>query len=76
MTVVNLVAMAKDLDIHEHTDFHLTGQSCSSTVYECVAKTRIWQLLYVLEGMIGGPQGLYIWLPQSIKADTSQAVQI
>jgi hypothetical protein len=61
MTVVNLVAMAKDLDIHQHNDFHRTGQSCNSTIYECVAKTRIWQLLYVLEAMIGGPQGLLMF---------------
>jgi hypothetical protein len=57
MTVVNLVAMAKDLDIHEHTQLHKAGQSCNSTVYECVSKTRIWQLLYILEAMVGGPQG-------------------
>jgi hypothetical protein len=57
MTVVNLVAMAKDLDIHQHTELHQTGHPCSSTPYECIAKTRIWQSLYILEVMIGGPQG-------------------
>jgi hypothetical protein len=58
MIIVNAVAMAKDLDMHQHAEIHDMGQSCSSTtLYECAAKTRIWQLLYVLEAMIGGPQG-------------------
>ncbi|KIW04048.1 hypothetical protein, variant [Verruconis gallopava] len=57
MTVVNVVAMAKDLNFHEHKADHDAGQPCGSSPYECVAKTRIWQLLYILEGMIGGPQG-------------------
>ncbi|KAF2435693.1 hypothetical protein EJ08DRAFT_692270 [Tothia fuscella] len=57
MTVVNVVAMAKDLDIHEHTELHQIGQPCNSSVYECSTKTRIWQVLYILEAMIGGPQG-------------------
>jgi hypothetical protein len=58
MTVVNVVAMAKDLNIHEHKADHDAGQPCGSSAYECVAKTRIWQMLYVLEAMIGGPQGM------------------
>lgn len=57
MIVVNAVAMAKDLDMHNHAEIHDMGQSCNSSVFECTAKTRIWQLLYVLEAMIGGPQG-------------------
>ena len=57
MTVVNVVAMAKDLNIHEHKADHEAGLPCGSSVYDCVAKTRTWQLLYILEGMIGGPQG-------------------
>lgn len=57
MVVVNAVAMAKDLDMHQHAETHEMGESCNSTIFECAAKTRIWQLLYVLEAMIGGPQG-------------------
>jgi len=60
MTVVNVVAMAKDLNIHEHKADHDAGLPCSSSVFDCVAKTRTWQLLYVLEGMIGGPQGTQV----------------
>ncbi|KAE9978515.1 hypothetical protein EG328_001425 [Venturia inaequalis] len=57
MIVVNAVAMAKDLNMHEHVEDHDLGQPCNNSLLECGVKTRIWQLLYVLEAMIGGPQG-------------------
>lgn len=57
MIVVNAVAMCKDLNMHEHAEDHDMGRSCNSTFSDCAVKTRIWQLLYVLEAMIGGPQG-------------------
>ncbi|TID16424.1 hypothetical protein E6O75_ATG11542 [Venturia nashicola] len=57
MIVVNAVAMSKDLNMHEHVEDHDLGRSCNNSVLECGLKTRIWQLLYVLEAMIGGPQG-------------------
>ncbi|KAF2400422.1 hypothetical protein EJ06DRAFT_537972 [Trichodelitschia bisporula] len=56
MTVVNMVAMAKDLDLHQHHEAHEAGQLCDN-IWDCVAKTRIWQTLFILEAMIGGPQG-------------------
>ena len=58
MMLVNVVAMAKDLELDQHMELHKLGQSCdSSNIYDCVCKTRIWLLLYSLEAMIGGPQG-------------------
>ena len=59
MTLVNIVAMAKDLELEQHHALHMSGRSCDASVYDCVSKTRCWQLLYVLEGMIGGPQGRF-----------------
>lgn len=59
MIIVNTIAMAKDLEMHEHAELHQRGVPCNSSMYECVVKTRIWQLLYVLEAMIGGPQGWF-----------------
>ncbi|KAI4617809.1 hypothetical protein J4E83_006141 [Alternaria metachromatica] len=59
MATVSLVAMAKDLELHEHYDTHQMGKSCGSTVHDCVAKTRVWQMCMVFEVMIGGPQGRY-----------------
>lgn len=60
MATVSLVAMAKDLELHEHYDTHQMGKSCGSTVHDCVAKTRVWQMCMVFEVMIGGPQGMLV----------------
>ncbi|KAI9760056.1 MAG: hypothetical protein M4579_001889 [Chaenotheca gracillima] len=57
MTVVNMIAMAKDLGLHEHYDQHQTDAACDSTPMDCIAKTRMWQVLFVCELMIGAPQG-------------------
>lgn len=57
MTIKTLVAMAKDLDLHEHYAHHQAGRLCDSTASECLVKTRIWQNIYICEMMVGGPQG-------------------
>ena len=49
--------MAKDLGLHVHLESHEGGNSCQFTPADCVCKTRIWQLLFILEVMVGGPQG-------------------
>ncbi|KAF2736632.1 hypothetical protein EJ04DRAFT_533529 [Polyplosphaeria fusca] len=59
MTVVNLVAMGKDLELHEHYETHQMGKSCESSAHDCITKTRLWQTLAMLEIMVGGPQGRY-----------------
>ncbi|KAF2013414.1 hypothetical protein BU24DRAFT_349768 [Aaosphaeria arxii CBS 175.79] len=59
MTVVSLVAMAKDLEIDEHYDMHQMGKPCGSSIHDCIAKTRVWHTLFILEVMVGGPQGRY-----------------
>ena len=57
MMIVNAVAMAKDLELDQHHELHRSGKSCGSSAFDCVAKTRVWQALFMLELMIGGPQG-------------------
>ncbi|KAK4962225.1 hypothetical protein LTR66_012761 [Elasticomyces elasticus] len=57
MTVVSMVAMAKDLGLHEHLELHTGGRSCDSDPGLCAVKTRIWQTLFTVEIMIGGAQG-------------------
>ncbi|KAL5116257.1 hypothetical protein ACEQ8H_005815 [Pleosporales sp. CAS-2024a] len=59
MATVSLVAMAKDLELHEHHDTHRMGKSCGSTAHDCIAKTRVWQMCLIFEALIGGPQGRY-----------------
>ena len=58
MTVVSLVAMGKDLEMDEHYELHQMGKPCGSSAHDCVAKTRVWHTLFILEMMIGGPQGM------------------
>ncbi|KAF2088112.1 hypothetical protein K490DRAFT_40420 [Saccharata proteae CBS 121410] len=57
MTVVNAVAMAKDLELDEHYEQHQMGKPCGSSIHDCITKTRVWHTLFMLEVMIGGPQG-------------------
>ena len=57
MTIKTLVAMAKDLELHEHYSDHQENRSCGSDPTECLVKTRIWQSIYLCEMMVGGPQG-------------------
>jgi hypothetical protein len=57
MSLVNIVAMSKDLGLHEHLEDHEDGGSCGFSTPECICRTRIWQTLCILEAMIGGPQG-------------------
>ncbi|KAL7778992.1 hypothetical protein CFE70_008495 [Pyrenophora teres f. teres 0-1] len=59
MAIVSLIAMAKDLELHEHYDTHQMGKSCGSTPHDCIAKSRVWQMCMIFEVMIGGPQGRY-----------------
>ncbi|KAI9662439.1 MAG: hypothetical protein M1821_008606 [Bathelium mastoideum] len=57
ITVANLVLMAKDLELHDHHELHQMGRSCGSAVYDCSTKYRVWHTLFVVEFMIGAPQG-------------------
>ena len=59
-TVKTIVAMAKDLDIHEHYGNHVEGGSCDLQPVECLVQTRVWQALLVVEVMIGAPQGTFL----------------
>ncbi len=57
MTVVQAIAMARDLGLHEHHDDHKYNKPCSSSLQECRLKSRIWQVMFVVELMVGSPQG-------------------
>lgn len=57
MSIVQCVQMAKDLGLDEHLADHQAGRSCGGSPSECALKTRIWQTLFVVELMIGSPQG-------------------
>lgn len=58
MTLKTICSMAKDLELDEHYASHQRGQTCGDQ-RECLVKTRIWQMIFIGEVMIGGPQGRY-----------------
>lgn len=58
MMVVNLIAMGKGLELDEHYENHQLGKPCGSNIHDCITKTHVWHMLFILEVMIGGPQGL------------------
>ncbi|KAL2023263.1 hypothetical protein VTK56DRAFT_3386 [Thermocarpiscus australiensis] len=57
MSIVQCVQMGKDLGLDEHYGEHQAGRSCGASQSECALKTRIWQTLFMVELMIGSPQG-------------------
>lgn len=57
MLVVQCVQMGKDLGLDEHLEDHKAGFQCGFSDTECRLRTRIWQIIFVCEQMIGGPQG-------------------
>ncbi|KAL2129139.1 hypothetical protein VTI74DRAFT_8174 [Chaetomium olivicolor] len=57
MSIVQCVQMGKDLGLDEHYADHKAGRSCGGSQADCALKTRIWQTLFVVELMIGSPQG-------------------
>lgn len=67
MTVKTLVEMGKDLELEQHYIEHRSGQACSSDPTHCVVKTRMWQSIFIIEQMIGGPQARYDY---SVNLDT------
>lgn len=82
MTVLQCIAMARDLGLHEHYDDHKYGRPCGSDTQECMLKTRIWQVLFVVELMVGSPQGrtdlsidpntVDLSVPQSMSRDEAE----
>lgn len=57
MSVVTMVAMAKDLRLEEHHEDHQDGSGCDAPKFECLVRSRVWHTLYIVELMVGGPQG-------------------
>ncbi|KAI9681000.1 MAG: hypothetical protein M1829_001080 [Trizodia sp. TS-e1964] len=76
MSVVTLVAMAKDMGLHEHYALHQDGKSCDSAYHECITKTRVWQTIFVCELLVGAPQGRMDLSVDPLSVDTNVAVDI
>lgn len=63
-SVVQCVMLAKELGLDEHLEDHQNGGTCGGNQAECGLKNRIWQTLFVIELMVGSPQGNYhhVWV--------------
>lgn len=60
MTVKKAVTFALELRLDKHYSEHqVPGGNCTSDLTECFIKTRLWQIIFACEMMIGGPQGVY-----------------
>lgn len=57
MNIVSAIQMARELGLDEHSEEHNDGKECYLPHDECCLKTRVWQVVYVLETMIGTSQG-------------------
>lgn len=76
MTVVNLVAMGKGLELDEHYENHQIGKSCGSNLHDCITKTHVWHMLFILEVMVGGPQGEHSTLRSKPKLTCARTDQL
>ncbi|OAL66027.1 C6 finger domain-containing protein [Trichophyton rubrum] len=56
-TIKTIISMAKDLELHQHYQYHAEGKLCGYDTVECLIRTRVWQTILVVEIMVGGPQG-------------------
>lgn len=60
MSVKKMITFALELKLDKHYSEHqVPGGNCTSDPTECLIKTRIWQIIFACEMMIGGPQGVY-----------------
>ena len=60
LSVKKMITFALELKLDKHYREHqVPGGHCASDPTECLIKTRIWQIIFACEMMIGGPQGAY-----------------
>ena len=57
MAIKYMTSMACDLSLHEHLDRHKAGGGCQFNRADCLLRTRIWQILFTVEILVGAPQG-------------------
>ncbi|KAF8245927.1 hypothetical protein K440DRAFT_686106 [Wilcoxina mikolae CBS 423.85] len=57
MSMVHIIAMARDLHLESHYELHKQGIGCQESPLECTTRTRVWQACFAYELMICAPQG-------------------
>lgn len=56
MAMKYMTTMGFDLSLHEHNDKRMES-SCGLDRQDCIVRTRVWQTLFILEILVGAPQG-------------------
>jgi len=75
MSVVSIIAMARDLGLDKHHALHKQGIGCGESTLDCMTRTRVWQACFVYELMICAPQGIFL-IPQAPGLSTIHLVDI
>ncbi|KAF3929818.1 hypothetical protein AA313_de0204428 [Arthrobotrys entomopaga] len=60
ISIVTMMAMARDLGLDKHAELHKNGADCLDGPVECLTKTKVWQACFMLEFMVCAPQGRHI----------------
>ncbi|KAK6533042.1 hypothetical protein TWF281_007204 [Arthrobotrys megalospora] len=60
ISIVTMMAMARDLGLDKHADLHKNGTDCHDGPIECLTKTKVWQACFMLEFMVCAPQGRHV----------------
>ncbi|KAF3938568.1 hypothetical protein ABW19_dt0209387 [Dactylella cylindrospora] len=76
ISIVTMMAMARDLGLDKHAELHKLNADCLDTPHECITKTRVWQACFMLEFMVCAPQGRHIMAsdPATVDIPTSSAL--
>ncbi|KAK6336454.1 hypothetical protein TWF696_002007 [Orbilia brochopaga] len=77
ISIVTMMAMAKDLGLDKHADLHKDRHDCVDGPIECLTKTKVWQACFMLEFMICAPQGRHVALssnPVAVDIPASSSV--
>ena len=57
MAVKYMTTMAFDIGLHDHLDQHRGSMRCRLNTSDCMIRTRVWQTLFLMEILVGAPQG-------------------
>ncbi|KAF3113990.1 hypothetical protein TWF569_010299 [Orbilia oligospora] len=76
ISIVTMIAMARDLGLDKHADLHKNGSECLDSPLECLTKTKVWQACFMLEFMVCAPQGRHVMAsdPSTIDIPASSSV--
>ncbi|EPS40972.1 hypothetical protein H072_5123 [Dactylellina haptotyla CBS 200.50] len=76
ISIVTMMAMARDLGLDKHAELHKNGTDCLDGPIECLTKTKVWQACFMLEFMVCAPQGRHIMAsdPATIDIPASSSV--